>query len=384
MSSLLPALEAGFSGHFGHKPGHVVKAPGRVNLIGEHTDYNDGFVLPCAVEFHILVGVSARHDDVVEVLAIDMDGESDSFSLTCPVLYNPAEQWSNYVRGVVVELQRRGYALKGCNLAVTGNIPQGAGLSSSAALEIGVIRALAEVSAVDIKPAEMAAIGQLAENNFVGCSCGIMDQLICTSGRAGYASVIDCRSLELTPLPIPPALSLLIINSRVQRGLVGSEYNLRRQQCEVAARHFGKTSLRDVCLEEFRLAAAQMDPVVAMRARHVLEENQRVLAVMEAFRQEDILRIGQLMAASHQSMKTLFEITTPEIDGLVELVKSVVGAQGGARMTGGGFGGCVVALLPEALMAETVATIAREYEKRFGMKEVIYHTRPAAGVSLLW
>ena len=384
MSKLLPQLEAGFSAHFGGRPQHVAQAPGRVNLIGEHTDYNDGFVLPCALEYHTLVGISERADDAIEILAIDCNGESDRFSLSEEITFQPTRMWSNYIRGVADELQRRGHSLRGCNIAVTGNVPPGAGLSSSAALEIGVIRAIAEISALTLTPADMAAIGQAAENNFVGCACGIMDQLISASARGGFATVIDCRSLELTPLLIPPSLSLLIVNSNVQRGLVDSEYNLRRQQCEAAAAHFDQASLRDVSLQEFLNVREQLDPIVANRAQHVLEENQRVRDTADAFRREDIARISQLMAASHRSMRELFEITTPEIDCLVEIVHAVIGERGGVRMTGGGFGGCVVALLPEALVDQVIVALAANYEKSTELRESVYRSRPANGLTLLY
>lgn len=384
MSDLLPQLQTAFEQHFGAAPQHVVKAPGRVNLIGEHTDYNDGFVMPCAVEYHTLVAISRRDDAVVETLSLDWGGETDRFSLTQDITFHPGQMWSNYIRGVVNEMKDRGYKLAGCNIAVTGNVPQGAGLSSSAALEVGVARGIAAMSGLTLNLRELAAIGQAAENNFVGCACGIMDQLISAGGQAGYAVAIDCRSLELKPLPIPSSLSLLIVNSNVKRGLVDSEYNLRRQQCEAAAAHFGRVSLRDVSSQELMDTRGQLEPSVAMRAQHVLEENQRVLDAEEAFGRNDIAAISRLMAESHRSMRDLFEITTPEIDLLVAIIAGVVGERGGVRMTGGGFGGCVVALLPEPLVSEVIAAIADIYEKSTGLKESIYRTGPADGVALVY
>lgn len=384
MSELLPGLEAAFANQFGTAPRHVVRAPGRVNLIGEHTDYNDGFVMPCAVEYHTLVAISPRDDDQVETLAVDWQGETDGFSLSEKIVLHDNQMWSNYIRGVISEMQGRGYTLAGCNIAVTGNVPQGAGLSSSAALEVGVVRALAEVAGLTLGTAEIAAIGQAAENNFVGCACGIMDQLISAAGQEGYAIGIDCRSLALTPMPIPPALSLLIVNSNVKRGLVDSEYNLRRQQCEGAAAFFGKSSLREVSLEEFSQRQTQLDPVVAKRAQHVLEENQRVLAMQNAFLHEDISAISRLMAESHRSMRDLFSITTAEIDFIVETIDSVIGRQGGVRMTGGGFGGCVVALLPKSKIEAVIAALASGYKKETGQRETVYRTRPSAGVTLVY
>jgi galactokinase len=383
MSELSAKLLAGFAGHYGASPKYVIKAPGRVNLIGEHTDYNDGFVMPCAVEYHTLVGISPRDDFQVETLALDWQDETDGFSLQDEIAFHQGQMWSNYIRGVVSEMQRRNYSLRGCNIAVTGNVPQGAGLSSSAALEVGVVRAIAEVSGLSLEPAEMAAIGQAAENNFVGCACGIMDQLISAAGKEGYALGIDCRSLALTPLPIPESLSLLIVNSNVKRGLVDSEYNVRRQQCEAAAAYFGHDSLRDVSLEVFQNGRDQLDPVVSKRAQHVLEENQRVLAMQDAFRSDDIPSISRLMAESHRSMRDLFEITTGEIDFLVDRIAAVLGERGGARMTGGGIGGCIVSLLPASLIDDVRSEIAHAYHLQTGLRETVYCTAPADGVALI-
>ena len=383
MSELLAGLESGFSQHFGAAPQHVARAPGRVNLIGEHTDYNDGFVLPCAVEYHTLVGLAPRDDDRIEVLALDWQGQTDCFSLAAEIAPQSTQPWCNYIRGVVVEMQLRGFNLVGANLAVTGNVPQGAGLSSSAALEMAVVRALAEVSGLALAPAEMAVIGQAAENNFVGCACGIMDQLISAAGQEGYALGIDCRSLELTPRAIPAPLSLLIVNSNVQRGLVDSEYNLRRAQCEAAASHFGRASLRDVGLEEL-IHARGLDPVARNRAQHVLEENHRVLGMLAAFEQGDIDAVSRLMMASHRSMRELFEITTPEIDCLVDIIAAVIDGRGGVRMTGGGFGGCVVSLLPDNLVGPVVDAIARSYQAATGLAATVYRTAPSGGVGLVY
>jgi galactokinase len=383
LSDLRAGLEQAFESRFGSPPRHVASAPGRVNLIGEHTDYNDGFVLPCAIGFQTLVAVSPRDDDTVLALALDWDSQLDAFSLSERIEFNETRPWCNYVRGVCFEMVSRGHTLPGCNIAITGNVPQGAGLSSSASLEIALVRALAAASGISIDGREMAIIGQAAENDFVGCACGIMDQLISAEGRAGSAVLIDCRNLELTPLAIPEKLSLLIVNSNVRRGLVDSEYNTRRKQCETAARHFGKASLRDLDLDTLLAESSGLEPVAARRARHVLEENRRVLDTVVAFRNGDIPRIGSLMAASHRSMRDLFEITTPEIDALVEMIKEVAGERGGARMTGGGFGGCVVALLEHEMLEPVCRKIEAVYPAQTGLEASLYRTVPAGGVSLL-
>ncbi|MEH6582939.1 MAG: galactokinase, partial [Halioglobus sp.] len=238
---MLANLKQVFAECYGVEPEQVIKAPGRVNLIGEHTDYNQGFVLPCALEYHTLVSISGRDDKEVHVLALDSNGETDCFHLDQPIAFHLTKMWANYVRGVVVALQNRGHSLHGCNIAVTGNIPQGAGLSSSAALEVAVARAITAIAGVELSPLELARVGQDAENEFVGCNSGIMDQLISVTGKAGHAMAIDCKNINMEPVAIPEGLSIVLINSNVRRGLVDSEYNLRREQCEAAARHFGAT-----------------------------------------------------------------------------------------------------------------------------------------------
>ena len=383
MPESVQSLERAFEAHFGHTAQYIARAPGRVNLIGEHTDYNDGFVLPCAIGYDTLVAVTPRGDDDINVLALDCGAQTDSFTLNEKIAFHDKQMWSNYVRGVCHEMLLQGHTLRGCDIAITGDVPQGAGLSSSASLEIAVIKGLSAAAGFGISGTAMALIGQAAENNFVGCACGIMDQLISAQGRKGKAIAIDCRSLDLTPLAVPRALSLLIVNSNVKRGLVDSEYNLRRQQCEAAAAHFGLASLRDLDLETFQQQASSLNADVAKRARHVLEENRRVLDTKQAFRDGDIPRISRLMAASHRSMRDLFEITTPEIDALVEIIAAAIGQRGGVRMTGGGFGGCVVTLLEHELVEDTCDAIHRFYPQRSGLHASIYLTAPANGVSLL-
>lgn len=379
----LAEVTSGFERAFAHPPQWVVKAPGRVNLIGEHTDYNDGFVLPCAIDFATLIAVSKRQDEIIHVVALDYQADIDSFSLVDDITFNHQQMWANYVRGVVAELRRRGYQFSGVSLAISGNVPQGAGLSSSAALEVAVAYAFDQVFQLGINKQDIALIAQAAENNFVGCACGIMDQLISACGQTQMALGIDCRSLALTEVNIPTGMTLLLVNSNVKRGLVDSEYNLRRQQCEQAAAYFKRSHLRDVSIAMFEQEKVALDPIVAKRAEHVIYENQRTLDAMQAFNQGDIQTISQLMAESHQSMQTLFEITTSEIDYLVAIIAEVLGDKGGVRMTGGGFGGCVVALVPESLMPDVIQTIEDNYFAKTGLQASVYITQPAAGVSVV-
>lgn len=381
--NLLAKVKAGFTEVFSHSPAFIIKAPGRVNLIGEHTDYNDGFVLPCAIEYATLVAVSPRNDNIVSVCALDYQNERDEFSLDTNIEFVQAKMWSNYIRGVIAELQQRGFALSGCNVAITGNVPQGAGLSSSASLEVGIAYAFNHLNSLDIAKQEIALISQAAENNFVGCACGIMDQLISACGKDSMAIGIDCRSLELTDVSIPQGMTIMMVNSNVKRGLVDSEYNVRRQQCEQAAAFFGVSHLRDVSIAEFEERQTDLESIVAKRAEHIIYENQRTLDAMTAFNQADIPVISQLMAQSHQSMKDLFEITVPQIDFLVDLIASVIGDKGGVRMTGGGFGGCVVALVPDDLVAAVTAEVEKNYEPKTGIKETIYTSQPEIGVHVI-
>ena len=379
---LINKVNLGFEKIFSKAPDFVVKAPGRVNLIGEHTDYNDGFVLPCAIDYATLVAVSTREDDLVTVVALDYNNEHDQFSLNDSIEFLEDRMWANYVRGVVSELQKRNYQLKGCNLAITGNVPQGAGLSSSASLEVGIAYAFNELCSLNIAKQDIALISQAAENNFVGCACGIMDQLISACGKEQMALGIDCRSLALTEVSIPDGMTILMINSNVKRGLVDSEYNVRRQQCEAAAQHFSVSHLRDVSIELFEKQKKQLDEVVAKRAEHIIYENQRTRDAMQAFNNSDIAAISRLMAQSHESMKSLFEITTPQIDFIVDTVANLLGNRGGVRMTGGGFGGCVVSLVPNNLVEEVILTIQNTYENKTDLKETIYRSQPVIGVSL--
>jgi galactokinase len=377
-----------FQAAFGAIPTLFVQAPGRVNLIGEHTDYNDGLVLPCALDYRTVIAASPREDRTVRVVAADYDDAADEFSLDAPIGRLEAPMWANYVRGVIQQLVLRGLPMQGMDMVVAGDVPQGAGLSSSASLSVAVCTLFATLPSSrqlsdELRPIDLALIAQASENDFVGTKCGNMDQISSACGVAGHALMIDCRSLDVQPVPIPDGAAIMIFNSHVQRGLVDSAYNTRREQCEEAARHFGVPALRDV--DEALLAArgAELDPVVLRRARHVVSENARVLAASAALAAGDLARMGELMAASHVSMRDDFEITVPPIDQLVDIVKGTIGAQGGVRMTGGGFGGCVVALVPQHLVDAVSAAVLRDYRGPKGEPATIYVCRAAAGAGKL-
>lgn len=378
------AALAAFEKAFGRASPRFVQAPGRVNLIGEHTDYNDGFVLPCAINHGTVVAARKRDDMRVRVVASDLGNAIDEFGLDEPIVPRTDASWANYVRGSIKHLQAHGVALRGADLALAGDVPQGAGLSSSASLEVAVIQSFKTLYELDdLHATDMALIAQAAENQFVGCACGIMDQLISARGVEGHALLIDCRSLGSTTVPVPSGIAVMIVHSLVRRGLVGSEYNLRRQQCEAAARHFGVKALRDVSLLEFESQAVHLDPIVRRRARHVITENQRTLDTAKALDIGDMREVGRLMAKSHDSMRHDFEITVPPVDHLVQILQDVIGEAGGARMTGGGFGGCAVALLPHARVDEAREAVARHYQSPSGEQAHIHVCSASNGVGEL-
>ena len=383
-SPLQDRVVKSFKAAFGAAPALLVQAPGRVNLIGEHTDYNDGFVLPCAIDFHTLIAARPRADMLVRVVAADYGDAVDEFRLDAPITPRPDALWANYVRGVVKVLLERGLALRGADLAIAGNVPQGAGLSSSAALEVATGQVFKSLQGfVELSATQLALIGQQAENQFVGVNCGIMDQLISARGEAGHALLIDCRSLETRAVPLPPGVAVMIVHSRVKRGLVESEYNTRRAQCEAAARHYGVKALRDVDLAGLERGAAGLDAVTLRRARHIVTENQRTLDAAAALTRGDLVALGRLMADSHASMRDDFEITVPAIDQLVEIAAHSIGSVGGARMTGGGFGGCVVAVLPDGRVDASRAAIEANYRSPNGEAAKVWICRASAGAGAL-
>ncbi|MEL6876048.1 MAG: galactokinase, partial [Pseudomonadota bacterium] len=295
-----------------------------------------------------------------------------------------ADEWKNHVRGILASFRERSLPLAGANIAIAGNVPQGAGLSSSASLGVALSKALAEVNGLSqLTPTDFALIAKQAENDFVGCACGIMDQLASARSEAGTAMLLDCRSLESKAIPMTPEFGLLVIHSGIRRGLVDSAYNERRAQCEEAADHCQVSALRDLTLDELDACSTGLDPVSYKRARHVVSENARVLAAATALKASDINALSKLMEQSHASMRDDFEITLPAIDGLVDQVSGVLGDQGGVRMTGGGFGGCIVALAPQAMLDEVRNQVTENYRAPDGTAAKFYPCLPSAGVARL-
>ena len=339
----------GFAGHFGRNAEGVSFAPGRVNLIGEHVDYNDGLVLPMPVREGTAVAWARRDDGKVRVHAADMEA-SDCFQAENPE--RPGQVgWQSYVRGMASTLAAQG---AGCDLLVTGNLPRGSGLSSSASLCIAVGRALADVGNTVVDPVAMARAAQETEHEWAGVACGIMDQMAVAAGTTGHAMLLDCRNLDFVQIAVPQDWAVLVVESGVTRGLVDGEYNARRRQCEAAARALGLPSLRGASAQRIEAARAISD-TERRRALHVVTEIARVEAFAEAMKGRDLRTIGSILREGHASLRDLFEVSVPAVDMLVDELNSMIGDEGGARMTGAGFGGAVVAVLP-ADIAEALST----------------------------
>jgi galactokinase len=380
--ALKERARAAYVQQFGHEPTLFVRAPGRVNLIGEHTDYNDGFVLPCAIDRSAIVAAGPANDGYITAIAADYAGQLDRFALDQTIQHSP-HGWAEYVRGMAHILQDEGVPLTSANLTIAGDVPLGSGLSSSAALEVAVGLALATLAQQSIDPTRLAQIAQRAENQFVGCACGIMDQLISTRAQAGHALLIDCRTLDCQPVSLPADMAIIIAHSGVRHAHADGEYNDRRAQCNRAAAHYGVAKLRD--LDETTLIAERgtLDDISYRRARHVITENARTLAAAFALKQGDFAALGVLMAQSHASMRDDFEITVPAVDQLATIMTQAVGDKGGARMTGGGFGGCVIAVAPRALADTVVAAVATQYRAPDGTLAEVFVCDAEAGARVL-
>jgi len=371
-----------FRAKFGANP-RVYRAPGRVNLIGEHTDYNEGYVMPVALGFYCWLAISPRDD---QKLVISSDGFSDTaeVELDSPEIH-PRKTWSDYPVGVALELKRAGVPLRGANLLIHGEVPMGAGLSSSAAIEVATALALAEQSGHSPDRVQLALLCQKAENEFVGARCGIMDQFISLHGRKNHALLLDCRALDFELVAIPECVRLVICNTMVKHEHASSGYNQRRAECEEAVRRLaevlpGIRSLRDVTLDQLDLHRGTLSEVLYKRALHVIAENARVLGAAEALRAEDLERFGKRMAESHSSLRDLYEVSCAELDLMVDQANRQEGVYG-ARMTGGGFGGSTINLVESRFADAFAENMARGYEKETGIVPQVYICAPAEGAS---
>jgi galactokinase len=346
---LMARARQGYRLAYGAEPTRFFAAPGRVNLIGEHVDYNDGYVLPCAIDRETIVALGPPADTRslrLEVVALDM-GEMasarDDFDLIGKILRGE-NNWQNHVRGVVQAIGRHGFRVRPARMAIAGDVPIGAGLSSSAAFGVAIALALSEHSGLSLDATMLAKVAQVAENDFVGCACGIMDQMASAASTAGNALLLDCRSLQHIPIPVHRSLAITVIDTGLRRSLTESAFNQRRAECEAAAAHFGVKALRDLTPEALKAGYATLDQTLYGRARHVVSEIGRVEPFAVALAQGDAATLAAVMGEGHRSLSTDFDVSLPQIDRLEALVREGLGDAGGVRLTGAGFGGCLVAV----------------------------------------
>jgi galactokinase len=370
----LPSL---FQDRFKSAPTHIVRAPGRVNLLGEHTDYNDGFVLPMAIEHAIWIALRPRNDQKVTVYAENI-GKKASFSLD---KLKKGKGWIEYIKGVADGLQKQGFELKGWDGVMLGNVPVGAGLSSSAAVEIAATRAFALASDFEWDAKRMALVGQHAEGEWVGVKGGVMDQMASAAAQKGYALFLDTRSLEIKDIPLPADIAVVIMDTSTRRGLVNSEYNTRSAECREAAKMLGVKALRDADLTLLNEKKAVLREVVFRRARHVISENQRVLDAIEAMNANDLHKLGELFNASHASLRDDFEVTNEALNQIVEVAQSQPECYG-ARMTGAGFGGAAVAIVKRDNAKSFTEAVINGYKQKSGLDAQLYTSLPSAGANV--
>ncbi|MGY2074437.1 galactokinase [Blastococcus sp. SYSU DS0828] len=374
-----------FARTVGGEPDLVVRSPGRVNLIGEHTDYNDGFVLPAALDRGTVVAARRRSDGRLRTTAVRMGGNDDR--AVADLRPQEGAGWSRYVAGAAAVLQDEGHQLTGADLVIDSDLPIGAGLSSSASLELGVMVALLALTGDALPPETLARLGQRVENEVIGVRTGIMDQLAIAGGVAGHAVLVDCRSLATEAVPVPSGTAILVLDSAVPRTLAGSAYNDRRAECESAVAALstvdpGLRALRDVSPDLLAEHARLLDGVQLRRARHVVGENARVLAAADALRRGDARAFGELMDRSHASLRDDYEVSVPELDALVGIARGTAGVLG-ARLTGAGFGGCAVALVERDSAAAAAAAITAAYRSATGRRGEATICTPSDGTGVV-
>ncbi len=381
MDPNLENVKKSYAGLYGEAQ-HFVRAPGRINLIGEHTDYNDGFVLPAAVDQSICFAVGKSEDEgSCQVTALD---QNESFQVSLDEI-KPMGTWQNYILGVLHEMQEAGRKVKGFNMVFSGNIPQGAGMSSSAALECGACYSLNALWDMEFTRPEMIKMSQMAEHHYAGVKCGIMDQFASMMGRKDQAILLDCRSLEYSYTPVDIGhYSLVLVNSNISHSLASSAYNRRREQCEEGTHELQKLSpevrsLRDASMELLNRARNSMSSEVYLRCKYVIEENQRVQDFYEALRENNSGLLGDLLRSAHRAMRYEYEITCPEIDFLADLANATPGVLG-ARMMGGGFGGCTLNIVANDQVESVTSALARQYRDKFGIEATVIPVSIADGV----
>ena len=390
LQELSAHVAAEFQKHYGRPPRWIAAAPGRVNVIGEHTDYNDGFVLPMAIERYAIMAADAPLPGSVSAASqisiwdIHFD-ESATIDISSPVTKG-TPKWSNYIRGVLCGFQNRGVTIPALDIAFMSTVPLGGGLSSSAALEVCTATLMEAATGKAIDPIEKALLAQKAEHDFAGVPCGIMDQFISALGREGHLLLLDCRTRKTELVPMSdPSVALLVINTNVKHELSGGEYAERRAQCEEAAKNLGVKSLRDVTPDQLEKGKAKLSEVVYRRARHVIGEIERTVHAAEGIRASSWPSVGNLMYASHASLRDDYEVSCKELDDVVEIAEDIgyKGGVYGCRMTGGGFGGCCVALVKADCVDAITKKIAADYKTKTGIEAAIFSSRPAAGATII-
>jgi len=389
---ILNHLTEKFTQSFHAEPSFITRAPGRVNLLGEHVDYNDGWVLPAAIDRAAYVAVGECPSPLVSLTAADLD-DGTTFRVTdldskIDVIGKPLKSWARYPAGVAWALKERGLAVNGMDAVLTSDVPRGAGLSSSAAVEVAFAVAWQRLGGWSLPPMDVARTCQRAENQYVGVNSGLMDQFASACGRAGHALLLDCRTLAWEPVSLPDGIAIVVADTLVRRELGKSAYNVRRAQCEEAVRILapvlpGVTALRDVSVDDFNRHAHLLPEVVAKRARHVVEECARTRAAVEILRAGDAEEFGALMNDCHASLRDLYEVSCPELDAMVEAAQKIEGCYG-ARLTGAGFGGCTVNLVAASAAADFKHALAAAYEKATGEKAEIYVCQSTDGARVIW
>jgi galactokinase len=391
MNEILIRLTDAFQAAFKSEPAFIARAPGRVNLLGEHVDYNDGWVMPIAIDRAAYVAARPVENSYVSVHAVDVK-DNVIFRLTkleakTDVRNQPLKNWAKYAAGTAWALKERGLSVAPVEAVITSDVPRGAGLSSSAAVEVAYATMWQKIGGWPLSPIELARTCQRAENHYVGVNSGIMDQFASACGRQGHVLLLDCRSLEWQAVPLPSGVAVVVADTMVRRELGSSEYNVRRAQCEAAVRTLsgplpGIKALRDVSVADFNTQAGLLSPLVAKRARHVVEECDRTQRAVSLLTSGDPASFGQLMNECHASLRDLYEVSCKELDAMVSLAQALPGCYG-ARLTGAGFGGCTVNLVAAAIAEDFTRELAARYEKAIGKKPDIYVCRAAEGAGIL-
>ncbi|MBI4671750.1 MAG: galactokinase [Chloroflexi bacterium] len=386
--SKLEFLVSEFQRLYGARPEHIARAPGRVNLIGEHTDYNDGFVMPIAIDREVLIAARPRHDRLVCITATDIAGSPhDEFSLDA-IKPHPQYRWANYVRGVADQLQQARSVLRGMDAVIASTLPTGAGLSSSAALEVCTATILQAFGEPRFDGVTLAQLCQRAENDFVGVKSGIMDQYAAALGQADKALIVDCRALTYQAVSLPRGVTVVVADTRKKRQLVGSDYNTRRAECQDAVALLSQLldkpfqALRDVSLSDFNGVAAQLPENLGKRARHVLTENERVEQAARAAQRDDAVEFGRLMNESQTSLREDYAASSPELEMMVALARQQTGCLG-SRLTGAGWGGATVNLVREANVPSFIQALAQQYQSRTGIAPWVSPVRASPGATLV-